>query len=387
MQKISQAFAWSFRSLAVGRNPTSRHDGSPFSVDDLVVRATPGGVIPHAALLQIRGDWEGLVCCFRLRAPNQDNFCWACDASLSPGLLNFTDFSRDAPHRNTCLCHIDYLERCAAEGQQPSNLFRCPGTQLKHLIVDSMHAADLGTFADAVGSLFYMEISNKAWYPMQAQGLVALNVAMNAYYARNKDKNLTRATPVSLTQILGKDPKYPFMKAKAAPVRHLAEFCLELAYKHLYGVEGGRPPFAFTARSPMHGKTAQHLELMVNVFRGMERYCRSLHSTPFDATMCTDSMLLYLSSLAALNKLWRIGRDPTEASRLPWQVRPKCHLMQHLVLDHMKNYGNPSLFWCYRDEDFVGAVKRLCAKTKNPATLESRVLLKLVILAALSVYL
>jgi hypothetical protein len=237
-----------------------------------------------------------------------------------------------------------------------------------------------------VGSLFYIEISNKALYATQAQGMIALNLALNAYYSRNKEKGLTKVTPLSITQLLGREPKYPFLKAKAAPVRHLAEFCLELAYKHLYGVPGVRPPFAFTATSPMHGRTEQHLALMVDVFCGMEKYCRSLHTDPFNAAMCTDAMLLYLSSLSALNKLWRLGRDPADVGGLPWHIRPKCHILQHLVLDHIRHYGNPTKFWCYRDEDFVGAVKRMCAKTKHPATLEARILLKLRILFSLGVH-
>ena len=64
-------------------------------------------------------------------------------------------------------------------------------------------------------------------------------------------------------------------------------------------------------------------------------------------------------------------------------MRPKCHLLEHLVLDHIVGYGPPAKFWCYRDEDSVGAVKRIASKTKHPATLEARILLKLRLLEAL----
>ena len=37
----------------------------------------------------------------------------------------------------------------------------------------------------------------------------------------------------------------------------------------------------------------------------------------------------------------------------------------------LRVYGNPAKFWCYRDEDYVGFIKRICAKTKHPATLEA----------------
>ncbi len=89
--------------------------------------------------------------------------------------------------------------------------------------------------------------------------------------------------------------------------------------------------------------------------------------------------------MAKLNQLWRQGRSHEEAKRLPWHLRQNCHLLQHLALDHVLVYGSPAKFWCYRDEDFVGVVKRICSKTKHPATSESRVLLKLRLLEALCV--
>ena len=59
--------------------------------------------------------------------------------------------------------------------------------------------------------------------------------------------------------------------------------------------------------------------------------------------------------------------------------------MQHLIQDCVPVYGSTAKFWCYRDEDYVGAVKRICAKTKHPKTMESRVLLELRILQGLIV--
>ena len=385
-QRVFDVLAWSFRVLLSGRNPALRHDSSVFTEYDTAARAKPGEVIPHAALLQVRGDWEGLMQIFRLRAPKQSEFCWACDASSDPAsAMSFHNFAADAPHRGTCFSHRDYLQRCVAEGGQPSNLFRAPGMQLKHVIVDSMHAADLGSFCDAVGSLFYIEVTCRAWHPSMAAGLVWLNLKLNKFYKTHKE--LSQVTPLVKSQIVSKTNPYPFLKAKAAPVRHVAEFCLQLAYKHMYGIagEGGRPAFAFSASSPMRGRTQEHLQLMVDVFRGMERFGRAVSVSPFDTAACSEGMTTYLTSLCQLHKLWRLGRSVADAKRLPWQLRPKCHLLQHLVLDHILSYGSPAKFWCYRDEDFVGVVKRIASKTKHPWTLESRVLLKLRILEALNV--
>ena len=318
----------------------------------------------------------------RLRTHNQAEFCWMCDCTLHEGPLFFHCFGHDAPHRATRVSHRLYLQRCAAEGQQPSNIFRVPGLELQHLVVDSMHAGDLGAFCDALGSLFHLECSNKAWHKNQAEGLESLNEMLNAYYKLCKTQTGNRVTPLTWSQILSADPGYPFLKTKAAPCRHLAEFGLKLAYMHAMGTDS-RPAFCFKAGSHMQGKTQAHLDLLVDLFRGLERYCRCLKQEPFEEQVCQSSMFLFLKSMAALSKLWREGREENELKRLPFNVRPKCHMLEHLVLDFVPVFGGPSRFWCYRDEDYVGFIKRICAKTKHPATLESRVLLKLRVLEGL----
>ena len=224
MQTIFSVVAWSFRVLLSAITPSVRHNDAPFTEYDLVARSKPGEQIPVAALLQVRGDWEGLWSFFRLRTATQQNFCWQCDTTIAPGPMCYDNFARDAPHRTTQFTHKTYMQRCAADGVQPSTLFNCPGTELQHLIVDSMHAADLGSFCDAVGSIFYLEITNPGWHNNQAEGLKDLNAKLNRFYSLNK--GLTKATPVSLPQIISRDIGYPFFKSKAAPVRHLAEFCL-----------------------------------------------------------------------------------------------------------------------------------------------------------------
>ena len=60
-------------------------------------------------------------------------------------------------------------------------------------------------------------------------------------------------------------------------------------------------------------------------------------------------------------------------------------MLQHLASDKILLWGSPQHSWCYRDEDYVGAVKNIAAKTKYPTTLEKRVTEKLILLAALNV--
>ena len=157
-QELLAVLAWSMQCLATGVSPALRHDGTPWSSADLQLRMPGGQTIPRAALLQIRGDWEFLVQAFLLRSFSSDSFCWMCNAvQITPGPLHFSDFRPEAAHRATLIDHPAYFQACARERRQPSNLFQCPGTLIDHIAVDGMHAGDLGTFADAVGSLLWLE--------------------------------------------------------------------------------------------------------------------------------------------------------------------------------------------------------------------------------------
>ena len=160
------------------------------------------------------------------------------------------------------------------------------------MVVDSMHAADLGTFADALGSLMWLEISCKQWYRNQAVGLEALNCELKKYYVANKHKNLSRVTPLVRSQIIATEPGDNFLKAKAAQTRHLAEFGLILASVHKFGCDG-REPFRFKESSALAPHIGRHLDLLVDMFLGMVRYLRALAAETFAVQECRQGMYLY----------------------------------------------------------------------------------------------
>jgi hypothetical protein len=336
------------------------------------------------ALLQVRGDWEFFEQFFRTRSVNSDNFCWMCQATQrTPGPLHFSDFRPTAAHRQTLISTEQYLETCVREGSQPSLLFRCPGFQLDYLVVDVMHASDLGTFQDAIGSLFWLEVTNKQWYRNRKVGLAALNTNLNDFYAAHQDQKLSKLTPLVYSQIVGKDPGYPFLKAKAAQTRHAVQFCLALAHRHRTG-DADHGPFRFGNNHRMAARSQQHLDLLVQVFEGLNNFLASCSSTPFNMLRCRESIYMYLNALGGLSAMWREGLDVIAHRPLPFHLRPKTHAVQHLGEEKIQAYGSPSSFWCYRDEDFVGVVKGIAAKTKHPFTLEERIVQKLCIWAAVS---
>jgi hypothetical protein len=381
-QKLFDVVSWSFQCLAEGVAPTRRHDTNAWTEHDAKARMRGGTPLPLAGLVQVRGDWEWLAMCFRLRWYTAETFCWMCGTSSHEDEPEyFGQFAPDAPHRGTLLSHGDYLRSCAREGMQPANILKCPGMSIDYLVVDSMHASDLGCFADAVGGLFWCEVTCKAWHRNQLNGLLHLNAELKNYYSANKTLGLSSLYPLSLSQLKGEGGR-PVLKAKAAQCRHVADFCLQLAYKHKHGTEH-RPAFSFRGR--LSGREQEHLDLMIEMFHGLVDYHRSCSAEVFSEDDCRDAMYRFLRALAGLHVLWREGVVGTkERNAMPFPLRPKAHLLQHLVEEKIQIWGSPSSFWCYKDEDFIGTVKTICVKSSHPSTIEARVLEKLVILEGLA---
>lgn len=76
--------------LMLGRSPSARHDGRPWTAKDARTRMPSDVPIAAAALIQIRGDWDWYAVGFRFRSPGGDPFCWKCEASKS-GALTYQD--------------------------------------------------------------------------------------------------------------------------------------------------------------------------------------------------------------------------------------------------------------------------------------------------------
>ena len=110
-----------------------------------------------------------------------------------------------------------------------------------------MHAADLGVFQDALGSVMWLEASHRAWNPNIEEGVTRLNQFLKSYYVANPGHS-----EVALTvPMLRADDGYPCLRAKAAQTRHLAPFGLLLACLQAAGnAERPPPPLSAGASSP-----------------------------------------------------------------------------------------------------------------------------------------
>ena len=378
---IFQVITWSLECLAKGVSPTRRHDDTEFTPVDRKNRI-PGGVpLSRAGLMQVRGDWEFFEHAFKFRSVNSNYFCWKCDATKEKGQNWAYNFSADAGHRATGITHRRYLASCLREGSTPSSLFAAPGFDIKYVAADSMHCGDLGVFQDAIGSLLWIEVQNKQWHKSAPKGLAKVNAMLKSYHqASDKSRNKLQLT---MSQIKAKkDPPFPCLKAKAAETRHLAEFANTLA--HMHAGELNRARLKFHRNHPLAGKEDNHLTYLVQMTEGMVDYHNSCAASPFSASDCRTAMYSFLDAFKGLHDLWDSAMmTKKQRARCPFHVRPKTHMLMHVVDEQLGLFGSPNRCWCYRDEDFVGAVKTIASRSSHPTTLESRVCEKLTLLAGL----
>jgi hypothetical protein len=200
-----------------------------------------------------------------------------------------------------------------------------------------------------------------------------LNADLKDYYEANRDRKLSSLYPLTKSMLKGEDDKCPSLKCKAAECRHLADFAAVLANRHRYG-NAGRSPLVFRGR--MHGREAQHQS-------GTAAYQASCTAPEFNADACKQAMYVCLQGLARLNRLWREGLPEAEKAYQPFPIKPKAHMLQHLCEDKLPLWGSSSNSWCYRDEDYIGSIKKIAALSSHPRTLEQRVMEKLLILSGM----
>ena len=122
------------------------------------------------------------------------------------------------------------------------------------------------------------------------------------------------------------------------------------------------------------------------MFEGMTQFCRSCSTSPFDPVACSAGMQRFLDSLLGLNRLWREGASEDDAKALPFHIRPKAHMCDHLAKGQIGAFGNPADCWCYHDESFVGCIKAIAAGSKHTKTLETRVAEKCMLLSGIESY-
>ena len=247
---------------------------------------------------------------------------------------------------------MSFPEPMAKQNVKPTPLFACPGFTWMMILVDTLHALDLGVSQDTLGNLFYA-----FWYsPLskarnQTTKTLELLALIKEYYKQYKPQS--RITGLTV-EMIKRDKSGPKFRAKGAETRHLVPFGLILANK-MAEAAGGHDVFYNHLVSLM-----QHLVTFYNTYGQI----------PYDADKTNESARLCCLLYAQL-------RDIAVKDQF-WKIKPKFHLFQELAECQTYATGDPSLFWCYLDEDFVGLIGKISASRggKRKATTSPNTVMK-----------
>ena len=109
-----------------------------------------------AGLIQVRMDWAGLKQVFAFPSWSSSKICWLCKAGKdATDDMSFTNFSMRAAWRKNRYVGRMFFSELRRQGVAPSSLFACPGFLLSYVLIDCLHALDLGVTQDIIANIFW----------------------------------------------------------------------------------------------------------------------------------------------------------------------------------------------------------------------------------------
>ncbi len=223
-----------------------------------------------------------------------------------------------------------FLRQTKSENIPPSPLYSAPGFEWLTIMVDVLHTLDLGVSQVVLGHLFV-----EFWNSSLAKGnnretkTIELWNLIKDYY--NNAQPPTRISKLTV-EMIKQDGKGPKFRGKGAETRHMVPFGVQLA-KMMADHVGGN-------------------DLRANQIVSMMEYLFGFYTLfgqiPFDASKASlwaRRFCLIYSDLSRKSSKENL-----------WPFKPKFHLFIHLAEKQAAEIGDPSLFWAYRDEDFVGLI-------------------------------
>ena len=274
------------------------------------------------------------------------------------GLL-YTDCSRNAGRRHTHFTHESYLDYLKEKNLLvPILLALCIGFRLECILVDVLHAADLGMTAHIIGNIMWESVLQKYWGASTQEANVELLAKdLDSWYKKTKCK--VKIQGKLTQQRIRADGQFPKLKCKAAAARHLADYALDVA------------------RRTSTGST--HDQLKIALAESLTRFYQIMEENgqffspgvQGDFRQVGNGLCSMLSILSA--------EAHAKGLRM-WKYSPKVHLVEHMTGDQAAAFGNPRYFWWYADEDLVGLTIEV-AENCHVFTVAEMVLVKWLILA------
>jgi hypothetical protein len=300
-------------------------------------------------LLQVRGDWPFLKTLFSVPGWQNKLICWKCRASHE-GDCSYHITGGNAYWRGQRYRKGEYLQQLRAAGTTISPLFSAPDFELDMIVLDWLHIMDLGVSQDVIGN-FFNELIQEGGFrgPSKEARLAVLWEKIQDYYREARPSSRLSSLTQEMIQVSTKKPK---LRAKGGETRYLVPFAAALArdFAHL---------------SPHWTAVSSMLQLLLAIMENMA-------SAAFDASKVAALSRKFCVLLAALEREADLLQNPKA-----WRMKPKAHLMQEMLEFASFYVGNPSSFWCYKDESWCGYWAKASQRrggANNAATVAERFL-------------
>ena len=133
-----------------------------------------------------------------------------------------------AEWRGTERSHEDYLAQFHGGGGVP-HIFSIEGFRLEGVVIDVMHAVDLGVALHVMGNCIFELIKSGALGRTMAKSLERFWDCLTDWYKTNR---ITSRIPKLSLEDVRRPGKAPKLQAKAAKARHLVPFVLKMVQDH-----------------------------------------------------------------------------------------------------------------------------------------------------------
>ena len=278
----------------------------------------------HGLLVQIKGDWEFLANKVGLPSWSATAICAWCRAAQDNWKLLQ---NRECVGRWS-LSSEDYFGRLRGEGKAVCPLFAAPAVTRDTVCIDWMHTVDQGVSQDLQGGALWVLVARGPG-PNQKARLRDLFLSLQEFYKEQRSPSVLDNLTLEMFKTRGSPAK---LKSKAHECRCLLPFTAREVERMW--------------RSEPNDPILQHLHRALASLWELQEMSTT---RPFPAEEAKRAVDRISNSWGHLEDL-----DPDI-----FRVKPKLHLLQHLVGQVAAVHGAPSMYWCYLEEDWGGRMVRL----------------------------
>ena len=233
----------------------------------------------------------------------------------------------DSRWRNARLGTCDLMRLIVSNGKHLSPIWTIPWLTNEIFRIDWLHAADQGVAADWMGNVFKFLVRRSPGANLKAKHIHLWNRVLEFYDDKHVHDRLNALTP-TMIQAKGKPPK---LRCSAAQCRALI-------------------PFAYEQTRGLSDVDATEQAIKVGTLHLWRCYEALSSKSIFSKDILLESSVKFALQYVALSTIDENTSD--------WRVKPKLHMFLEVCSDG----SLPSMFWCYRDEDYGGSVARLARR-------------------------